>query len=980
MVRPETLEWLHYLLRLDPRAPLLVLCTLRLEEMDDDHPLSPRGCAPCAAPDRLTELTLGPLNEDDTLPWRPGGQQDTGSATTWRRASMARQKATRSLWSSLRAPAGSSPSASPSARPKGCLRGCRRRSRIAWPNSPRQARNWPDWRRPLAASSLLPCWQRRVTRMKGSDDRGAARALDELWQRRVVREQGGEGYDFTHDKLRQVAYARMSRARQHLLHARVATVLQSVFAADPGPISAQVAAHLEQAGETLQALPHTVRAAEHARRIYANDEALAHYDRVLTLTAAQPDALTTPQHAAWRVEALSGLGQIALQLGQPLQAEKQFREALALGQEMGIAPRRLARIAYWLGRALFDQFRHQDMIVAGEQGLALLGEDRQSVEAALILHTMALGYDYTGNRASSHKLWQQAASVVQNLPYEAPLGDIYMYVFSMYLRNKDVEQASHWLHTLANIAPDEDDNLRGNIHQRNQELLARQGDITGAIDQLQMALAAASRAGNLNRRAFFSWWIGFLSLYLGDIEQTQVYSQQALRFDLTTNVGFFYPWGYWLVGLALLCAEAIGPPDDLHPPGNEQAAESHLAQAIAHGQNIDLPEAVLWSHQILGRVQLRQGDRAAALAHFEAAAEQCTPQVLGNWRARDMEPYSSVFMSILNGLEASADGETFRARCRHLPGREQFAGQEPGALSELALVQWFLAPAKPALPARLLIDERFDAGQSISAGCSVSAGCSISADSGELPTGWVWHDPFEDCRYRLHKGLEIHAANGRDLWHVNRSAPRCLVTLPGGHASLAIQTICGPARDDRPSMGGLLLWIDGANYVRLDLGAGGPNEVRLTGCLDNRDMIIGRGRLPVEGNKALPQRVTLRLEWRHAPKAIALDKNARAPLKGGYPARNPVKRTGEAPETGREPLPGGQINALCSIDGGQTWLTAGYVALPFAPSAQAKRTVSAGLYAIGRINRTIYHGAYPDGAAIRFSSFRCWTLAAPRGT
>jgi hypothetical protein len=32
-----------------------------------------------------------------------------------------------------------------------------------------------------------------------------------------------------------------------------------------------------------------------------------------------------------------------------------------------------------------------------------------------------------------------------------------------------------------------------------------------------------------------------------------------------------------------------------------------------------------------------------------------------------------------------------------------------------------------------------------------------------------------------------------------------------------------------------------------------------------------------------------------------------------------------------------------------------------------------GVHAIGMIDRTIYHGAYPDGTAIRFASFDVWT-------
>ena len=62
-----------------------------------------------------------------------------------------------------------------------------------------------------------------------------------------------------------------------------------------------------------------------------------------------------------------------------------------------------------------------------------------------------------------------------------------------------------------------------------------------------------------------------------------------------------------------------------------------------------------------------------------------------------------------------------------------------------------------------------------------------------------------------------------------------------------------------------------------------------------------------------------------------------------------------------------RLNPLCSADG-QQWFTVGHVNFPIEESAQI------GLYAIGNIDRTIYHGAYPDGTAIRFESFLLWKM------
>jgi tetratricopeptide (TPR) repeat protein len=184
-------------------------------------------------------------------------------------------------------------------------------------------------------------------------------------------------------------------------------------------------------------------------------------------------------------------------------------------------------------------------------------------------------------------------------------------------------------------------------------------------------------------------------------------------------------------------------------------------------------------------------------------------------------------------------------------------------------------------------------------------------------TVWQWHDPLGGCAHAWEEdGLLLSAANGCDLWYANLSAPCLLQTLPG--SDFALETRCGPVARDRPAIGGLLLWHDRNNYLVLEHGRWGAADIAFRGCLDGEDCLIGRGWLPGE-------QMSLRLERR-----------------------------------------GSTVRALCSADG-TAWFTAGDVAFPAREGGQV------GVYAIGMIDRAIYHGAYPDGTAIRFESFELWT-------
>ena len=77
-----------------------------------------------------------------------------------------------------------------------------------------------------------------LKQVSGIDEDALVRALDEMWERRIIREQGTDGYDFSHDKLREGAYTALSRAKRRLLHRRVADAMERISGLSPdGPTS-----------------------------------------------------------------------------------------------------------------------------------------------------------------------------------------------------------------------------------------------------------------------------------------------------------------------------------------------------------------------------------------------------------------------------------------------------------------------------------------------------------------------------------------------------------------------------------------------------------------------------------------------------------------------------------------------------------------------------------------------------------------------
>ena len=115
------------------------------------------------------------------------------------------------------------------------------------------------------------------------DEGSLSQALDELWRRRIIESRGTPEYDFTHDRLREVACAELSPVRYRYLHRRVARALAEIYGADIENWAGQIASHFEQAGMVEEAIDHYGRAAAYARQRYADREAADLLRRALAL-------------------------------------------------------------------------------------------------------------------------------------------------------------------------------------------------------------------------------------------------------------------------------------------------------------------------------------------------------------------------------------------------------------------------------------------------------------------------------------------------------------------------------------------------------------------------------------------------------------------------------------------------------------------------------------------------------------------------
>ena len=252
------------------------------------------------------------------------------------------------------------------------------------------------------------------------DEHTLVRALDELWRRHIVREQADERWDFSHDRIREVAYASIAPARRRLIHRRIAQGLELLYADRLDDASASIAVHLERGGQASRVVPFLERAAAVAMRVSANDEAISCLTRALALLEAHQPAGKDRDD---RELALRSMLSVALTAGRGYAApevEENLNRVLALshGDDQDQVPVR------WLWAAFTLRFVRGDLAGTREMAEATLARSRSDPSCRCEAHhAMAATLLSLGELDASRDHFEQAlAAYDERNPKRSALG------------------------------------------------------------------------------------------------------------------------------------------------------------------------------------------------------------------------------------------------------------------------------------------------------------------------------------------------------------------------------------------------------------------------------------------------------------------------------------------------------------------------------------------------------------------------------
>ena len=585
----ETLAFLAFGLTLDPDAPLLVTATLRDDESDDDS-VPAEWVAGMRESGKLTELTLAPLEAPDTA-----RLAETIAGRALREPDVALLQATTGGFPLFIVEAvRGSQDLIHGRMPVGDLSAVLR-NRLGQVSAP--AREIAG----LAAAVGTDFTLDLLTEACDLDADVVVGAVDELWRRRIVQE-FRDGYDFSHDLLRDTAYGQVSPPRRWLLHRRIAQGLELLHPDGTDQVAAQLAEQYARGGRPGRAVAYYRRAADLAARVFAHAEAIRLHKQALSVVRSLPAGVDRDSRELAILEAIAaplnaryGYASAELQLT--------LERSISLAQSLGRTDAQATGLAA-LNTAEFVQGRTADSHRTALRALALAEPGSQ-----------LSGHAHFGVGGSALSLGRPAEALEHlDLAAQQNAGSMWLTVGTRPdLHGTAWKAHAHWLlgHDEEALAACREAVAAGRVagHPYSMAVVLAYSGVTyqicGRLPELAGTVPELRDLCERHGFAYYREWGLILDGWSRGDESGIPLIRQGI--GNLRAAGAFARMPYWLSLLADLLART----------GQRDAARATLDAAVVTGQSHD---DVWWLPEVLRMRATHEDSEQAALTRLRAAA------------------------------------------------------------------------------------------------------------------------------------------------------------------------------------------------------------------------------------------------------------------------------------------------------------------------------------------------------------------------
>jgi predicted ATPase len=360
-----------------------------------------------------------------------------------------------------------------------------------------------------------------VREASGRGDDEVIAALDELVRLGLIHEvpvPGQAGYDFGHEQMRMMVYDQAGLARRRLLHRRVALALANPtrgathgHSRSAAARAASIARHFQLGGQDAEAAAWFARAGQRAAALYANRDAMAHYQAALELGHPDPGGL----HEA--------VGDLRVLLGEYDTALLNYEAAAAQadGAVLAALDHKLAVLHHRMG----DWAAADSHFAAAS---TLLDQDDSLAASARLRADWSLTAHRRGQPDRALELAHDALALALQARDDQALAQAHNILGMLASSRNDPAAAREHLErslTMAETLPDPSARIAA---LNNLALTSRAaGDLGQALDLTRTALALCASRGDRHREAALHSNLADLLHATGQHEEAMTHLKQA---------------------------------------------------------------------------------------------------------------------------------------------------------------------------------------------------------------------------------------------------------------------------------------------------------------------------------------------------------------------------------------------------------------------------------------------------------------------
>jgi tetratricopeptide (TPR) repeat protein len=321
-------------------------------------------------------------------------------------------------------------------------------------------------------------------------------------------------FDFSHNKLRDLVYEETSLVRRRLLHRRLAEVLAAEARRNPQPaaVAGQIAGHYQLAGREREAAAAFQQAGDYAHSLYANQEALAHYQAALAL--GNPE--TSTLHEA--------CGDLQTLLGNYRQALNSYETAAAQAGQQN-----LGRLEHKLGQVYRRQGEWQAARQQLKRALASYGPDGPPDALAAVYIDWSFVAYRQGEQKQALEQAEQALSLAQKCTNSFILAQTHNILGILARWRGELAEAVRQLEQSRHLA-EASGQLEAQVAALNNLALTEHaaGRPERALQMLKTAVQLCVTYGDRHREAALYNNLADLLYALGQDEEAMVHLKQSV--------------------------------------------------------------------------------------------------------------------------------------------------------------------------------------------------------------------------------------------------------------------------------------------------------------------------------------------------------------------------------------------------------------------------------------------------------------------